>query len=323
MALLLIADPLQGFGLLVLGCSPGGLGSNFWTLLLGGDVNLSITMTFVSIIAALGMMPLWMFLLSGFFLPPGSAVQVPYIEMSISLVTLTLPLGIGLLIRRCKPKVAQFLVDKVLKPFSFVIIILLFSVGFYTLWDLMVLLDGYMLLAGFCVAASGFIFGGLLAIITRRTRPQVIAIALETAMQNGNIAFVLLKTSLPTPYSDVASMTPIAQMLMTSSILFTMLFLVLSYRGIQRCRGKEVKKLTANPNEEQSEVEKSALMMKNISASAVGNNGQHKRDDSPPPNYYGGQVTPEFDWAQNPSLLVPNSPTSSEDQQSPSILSAI
>lgn len=54
MALLLIADPLQGFGLLVLGCSPGGTGSNFWTLLLGGDVNLSITMTFVSTIAALG-----------------------------------------------------------------------------------------------------------------------------------------------------------------------------------------------------------------------------------------------------------------------------
>lgn len=54
MALLLIEDPLQGFGLLVLGCSPGGTGSNFWTLLLGGDVNLSITMTFLSTIAALG-----------------------------------------------------------------------------------------------------------------------------------------------------------------------------------------------------------------------------------------------------------------------------
>lgn len=54
MALLLIADPLQGFGLLVLGCCPGGAMSNFWTLLLGGDVELSITMTFISTIAALG-----------------------------------------------------------------------------------------------------------------------------------------------------------------------------------------------------------------------------------------------------------------------------
>lgn len=41
-------------GLFVLGCCPGGTGSNFWTLLFDGDVDLSITMTFVSTIAALG-----------------------------------------------------------------------------------------------------------------------------------------------------------------------------------------------------------------------------------------------------------------------------
>ena len=50
-------------GLFVLGCSPGGNGSNFWTLLLNGDINLSITMTFVSTIAALGMMPFWIYTL--------------------------------------------------------------------------------------------------------------------------------------------------------------------------------------------------------------------------------------------------------------------
>ena len=54
MAWLLIQDNLQCFGLLVMGVCPGGIGSNFWTLLLDGDVNLSITMTFISTIAALG-----------------------------------------------------------------------------------------------------------------------------------------------------------------------------------------------------------------------------------------------------------------------------
>ena len=51
-------------GLFVLGTCPGGTGSNFWTLLLNGDINLSITMTFVSTVAALGMMPLWIFLMA-------------------------------------------------------------------------------------------------------------------------------------------------------------------------------------------------------------------------------------------------------------------
>lgn len=41
-------------GIFVLGCCPGGTGSNFWTLLFDGDVDLSITMTFVSTLAALG-----------------------------------------------------------------------------------------------------------------------------------------------------------------------------------------------------------------------------------------------------------------------------
>ena len=45
--MLLIEDNLKGV-------CPGGIGSNFWTLLLDGDVDLSITMTFISSIAALG-----------------------------------------------------------------------------------------------------------------------------------------------------------------------------------------------------------------------------------------------------------------------------
>ena len=52
--MLLFNDNIKSFGLLVLGVCPGGLASNFWTLLLDGDVNLSITMTFISSIAAMG-----------------------------------------------------------------------------------------------------------------------------------------------------------------------------------------------------------------------------------------------------------------------------
>ena len=45
--------PLFGFGLICSSCSPGGSGSNVWCLLLGGDVSLSLTMTFFSITASL------------------------------------------------------------------------------------------------------------------------------------------------------------------------------------------------------------------------------------------------------------------------------
>lgn len=41
-------------GLFVVGCAPGGGASNYWTILLEGNLPVSITMTFVSTLAALG-----------------------------------------------------------------------------------------------------------------------------------------------------------------------------------------------------------------------------------------------------------------------------
>ena len=47
-------DPSFGIGLISLSCAPGGGSSNSWTILLGGEVNLSLTMTFLSLVLALG-----------------------------------------------------------------------------------------------------------------------------------------------------------------------------------------------------------------------------------------------------------------------------
>lgn len=47
-------NPLDRLGLFTLGCCPGGTMSNFWTLMFNGDINLSITMTAVSTMAAMG-----------------------------------------------------------------------------------------------------------------------------------------------------------------------------------------------------------------------------------------------------------------------------
>ena len=50
----LFEEPLYRLGLFVIGCSPGGTNSNFWCILLKGDINLSVTMTFLSVVLAIG-----------------------------------------------------------------------------------------------------------------------------------------------------------------------------------------------------------------------------------------------------------------------------
>ena len=52
--------PMQ-LGLFVTGCSPGGGASNIWTVMFGGNLDLSITMTAISTFAAFFMMPAWIF----------------------------------------------------------------------------------------------------------------------------------------------------------------------------------------------------------------------------------------------------------------------
>ena len=49
----------------------------------------------------------------------------------------------------------------------------------------------------------------------RLSVPQIKAVSIETAFQNGGIAFILLKVSLPPPYGDLATVAPVAQLVIT------------------------------------------------------------------------------------------------------------
>ncbi|XP_063868660.1 ileal sodium/bile acid cotransporter-like [Scylla paramamosain] len=204
-------DPLYRLGIFTLGCSPGGMMSNFWTLMFGGDINLSITMTAVSTVAAMGMMPFWMFTL-GQKLTQGASMQVPYGNLVISLISLTVPIGMGVGLRAWRPKWADK-GAKIIKPFTLVVILLFMSFWFYSSYKVFAMMNWQMAVAGFLVAGLGFGLGATLAMAFCLPRTQVIAISIETAFQNGGVVFILLKLSLPSPDSDLAALPAMATML--------------------------------------------------------------------------------------------------------------
>lgn len=113
-------------GIFFTGCSPAGGASNIWTVILGGNMDLSITMTSISTIAAFGMMPLWIFTLGKVIFDRGS-LEVPYSNLATYVVALVVPLAAGLLIQRYLPRVRNILV-RILKPLS--ILLILFIVVF-------------------------------------------------------------------------------------------------------------------------------------------------------------------------------------------------
>ncbi|KAF2354675.1 Bile acid:sodium symporter/arsenical resistance protein Acr3 [Trinorchestia longiramus] len=195
---LLLDDPLQRLGLFTLGCSPGGQNSNFYTLLFNGDINLSITMTFCSTIIAMGMMPTWMFLLGSRLLGPDSSITIPYTKLITSLITFSIPLFIGLLIKHKLPRWARF-AGRIVKPLTFCMITYFITFGMYNQYKGMALITWNVALAGLLVAGCGYSVGALLSAVCCLKKKQIIAISIETAFQNAAIAYLLLKLSLGTP----------------------------------------------------------------------------------------------------------------------------
>ncbi|XP_077502451.1 sodium-dependent organic anion transporter-like [Amblyomma americanum] len=229
-AMLLLQNAVTRLGLFTIGSCPGGIYSNFYTLLLQGDLDLSVTMTFMSSVGALALMPMWMHTL-GRQIAGSAAPAVPFSNLMVSLVALTLPLGLGLLIQYKCPKWAQTS-EKIVKPFSVAILLVALVIGTYSYWYIVTLITLMDVVAAFVVVVAAFLFGATMAWLFRLNHKQIIAVSLETAIQNGPLAIVVLTFSLPEPSGDLAVVPVVVLVTLSSAILLT-LFAILTVR--QKC----------------------------------------------------------------------------------------
>uniref|UniRef100_A0A8R1XU05 Uncharacterized protein n=1 Tax=Onchocerca volvulus TaxID=6282 RepID=A0A8R1XU05_ONCVO len=213
------ANGLHSFalGLFVTGCVPGGGASNYWTILLHGNLPVSITMTFCSTVASLVMIPLWMWLLGFRFLDtfyPEAVIKVPYIKIVVSLVTLIVPLIFGITISYFKPAL-QFQARKIMRPF--IIFVLLFLIGFGALANIYMirLLTWRTVFGSLLLPWCGFAIGCFTSVILRQPPANVTSIAIETGIQNTGLAIMLLKFSFPDPDADISALIPVICATMT------------------------------------------------------------------------------------------------------------
>lgn len=114
-------------GLFFTGSTPGGGASNIFTVILNGNLNLSITMTALSNLAAFGMMPLWIFTLGALIFKDGNLI-VPYKTIATMSFSLVVPLCIGIALQKYAPNVAKKMA-RLLKPVAlcFIIFITVFA----------------------------------------------------------------------------------------------------------------------------------------------------------------------------------------------------
>ncbi|XP_033498260.1 hepatic sodium/bile acid cotransporter-like [Epinephelus lanceolatus] len=195
LAKMLQMEPLKAVTVLICGCCPGGNLSNIFSLALKGDMNLSIVMTTCSCIAALGLMPLLLYIFSQGF--PGLENAVPYAGIIFALAFALVPCGIGIAINHYKPKYSSIIIKGGLG-----ILMVSCLVGF-TLFGIVVkdvlwmVLTPDFLVVAVLMPLIGFTLGYVMSVLCRLSPKCSRTVSMETGCQNIQLCFTILKVAFP------------------------------------------------------------------------------------------------------------------------------
>ncbi|VVC26489.1 Hypothetical protein CINCED_3A011328 [Cinara cedri] len=200
-------------GLFFTGICPGGGASSVWSLLLGGNINLSVVLTTIGTLESFVMIPFWVvFLGNRIFIM--EEMPIPYSRIGYSIIALIIPLCIGYCIQRFLPRVSTVM-TRVLKPLSSCLIIFIIVFATVTNLYLFKIFSWKIILAGALIPWSGFLIGLISSISARLSYPDTISMTIESGIQNTGIAIFMLKFTLGQPAADLTTVIPVAVALMT------------------------------------------------------------------------------------------------------------
>jgi sodium/bile acid cotransporter 2 len=182
--------PGVAVGLILIACMPGGTTSNIFTYFSKGVLALSIMMTSVSTVVALVMVPLLLEFYSGqagisgdFRIPPANVAQV--------LVVLLVPTAIGMLLRKFNPNIGATI--ELLGALLGVVVILFLIVTWVPRnHELLATTPWPVYFSAIGLGLIGMGLGFFLARLLRQDANRSRTIALETGIQNGPLAALIV-----------------------------------------------------------------------------------------------------------------------------------
>ncbi|XP_060772323.1 hepatic sodium/bile acid cotransporter isoform X2 [Neoarius graeffei] len=183
----------EAVAVLVCGCSPGGVLSNVMSYAFKGDMNLSIVMTTCSTLAALGMMPLLLFIYCHGF---SNLSVLPYGNIILALFLTVLPCAFGIYINHRVPQYSK-LVTRV-GLILMLVALIVFAVLVAILLGEAILTVGSPRLVAIAALLPliGYGLGYVLSLFFFRSdRPCRRTVAIETGCQNIALGYTILKVA--------------------------------------------------------------------------------------------------------------------------------
>ncbi|XP_060933315.1 P3 protein [Limanda limanda] len=218
---------------LVITCSaPGGGGGYLYSLLLGGDVTLAISMTLVSTVVAAAAMPLSA-ALYGRLLGVHAALHVPFVKILGTLLFIAIPISLGMLVKLRLPALTRVLLA-LIRPFSFLLIIGGIFMAYQMGASILANVRPQIVAVGVTVPMLGLVVGALMAKVAGLATPQRKTVSIEVGVQNSLLALAVMQLSFRRVEADFASQAPFIVALSSTS---EMLLLVLGYYARQKLCG--------------------------------------------------------------------------------------
>lgn len=186
-------------GFVLIGCCPGGSSSNVFSMLAGGDVALSVSLTACSSIITLLTIPLIMGLACA-----EVTVQLPVMRLFMqNIVLMFVPIIIGMGVQRKWP-VASASIHKVLSKLAFPLIILLATVFFIQNRDAIACNFGRLGLAASALILINMGLGAGMSTALRLTGAERRTIVIEIGMQNAAQAIAIASSPFIFNNSEIA-----------------------------------------------------------------------------------------------------------------------
>ena len=190
LAVTLGLPPAVAVGLLLMGCMPGGTTSNIFTYFSKGVLALSIMMTVCSTLVAVVMVPLLLEFYSGLKNLP-SEYTVPAGNVAQVLVVLIVPTLIGMVLRKWNPNVGAT-VELIGGALGIFVIVFLIVTWVPRNHLLLATTPAAVYAAAIGLGLIGMLLGYALSGLFRQDRRRRRTIALETGIQNGPLAVLIV-----------------------------------------------------------------------------------------------------------------------------------
>ncbi|KAI5945860.1 sodium/bile acid cotransporter 4 [Manis javanica] len=198
--LLALAFSLNGVAavaVLLCGCCPGGSLSNLMSLLVDGDMNLSIIMTISSTLLALVLMPLCLWVYSRAWLNAPLVQLLPLGAVTLTLCSTLIPIGLGVFIRYKYNRVADCIVKVSLWCLLVTLVVLFIMTGTMLGPELLASIPATVYVVAIFMPLAGYASGYGLAALFRLPPNCKRTVCLETGSQNVQLCTAILKLAFP------------------------------------------------------------------------------------------------------------------------------